>query len=155
MVNKVISHILNKRLSDFVNPSWRNEQAGFRTRRSCVDSVNTIRIIVEQSVECKRVQKNNPINMLASLYDGATCRIRHEQQLSDQIKVEEDVRQGCVLLPLLFNILLDVIMSRVSQSHRGITWGLQGNLCDPDYADEICLIANKGIGFQGMLNDLN
>ncbi|XP_075163054.1 uncharacterized protein LOC142235681 [Haematobia irritans] len=149
MVNKVISHILNKRLSDFVNPSLRNEQAGFRARRSCVDHVNTIRIIVEQSVEwrsplylsfidftkafdtirheallkaleCKRVPKKI-IRLIASLYDGATCRIRHEQQLSHQITVEIGVRQGCVLSPLLFNILLDVIMSRVSQSHRGIT----------------------------------
>ncbi|XP_075150630.1 uncharacterized protein LOC142224729 [Haematobia irritans] len=46
-------------------------------------------------------------------------------------------------------------MSRVSQSHRGITWGLQGNLCDLDYADDICLIAHKGTEIQGMLNDLN
>ncbi|XP_075157756.1 uncharacterized protein LOC142231022 [Haematobia irritans] len=102
-----------------------------------------------KALECKRVPKKI-IRLIASLYDGATCRIRHEQQLSDQITVEIGVRQGCVLSPLLFNILLDVIMSRVTQSHRGITWGLQGNLCDLDYADDICLIAHKGTEIQVM-----
>ncbi|XP_075160302.1 uncharacterized protein LOC142233305 [Haematobia irritans] len=76
MVNKVISHILNKRLSDFVNPSLRNEQAGFRARRSCVDHVNTIRIIVEQSVEWR-----SPLYLCFIDFTKAFDTIRHEALL--------------------------------------------------------------------------
>ncbi|XP_046805059.1 uncharacterized protein LOC111688096 [Lucilia cuprina] len=48
MVNKVIAHIINNRLSTTISQSLRNEQAGFRSGKSCVDQVNSLRIIVKQ-----------------------------------------------------------------------------------------------------------
>ena len=47
--NKVIANIRNKRLSKAI--LLRREQAGFRSNKSCDDKINSLRIIVEQSVE--------------------------------------------------------------------------------------------------------
>ena len=44
-----------------------------------------------------------------SLYDGAKTRVRVESAYSEEFKVNVDVHQGSVLLPLLLAIVLDVI----------------------------------------------
>ena len=49
VVNKVITNIINKRLSKAI--LLRREQSGFRSNKYCVDQVNSLKIIVEQSVE--------------------------------------------------------------------------------------------------------
>lgn len=51
MVNKILVHIINKGISDYILPRLSNELAGFRTHWSYVDQVNIMRIIVEQSVK--------------------------------------------------------------------------------------------------------
>lgn len=171
MVNKIIAHIITKRISDVVTPALRNEQAGFRPHKSCIDHVNSLRVITEQSVEwrsslylcfidfekafdtldhnviwsaliCKGVP-TKLISLIKSLYHQATCRILHERKLSKQISVGIGVRQGCVLSPLLFNIVLDTIMTKAMQDGRGIRWGLHGSLSDLDYADDICIMTHS------------
>lgn len=180
MVNKVIAQIINVRLSTALLPALRKEQAGFRAHKSCVDHVNSLRVIVEQSVEwrsplyltfidfekafdtlnhasiwnaleCKGVP-TKLIALIKGLYENATCRILHENQLSNKINICSGVRQGCVLSPLLFNCVLDVIMHRATRHRSGITWGLQGRLEDLDYADDICLLTHTFSDMQSKLS---
>ena len=61
------------------------------------------------------------------------------------------VKQGCVLSPLLFNITLDYVMSKVSKNSVDIRWGLCGKLTDLDYADDIRLLAHSTREKQKML----
>ncbi len=118
IINKIIAHVINKLLSDYISSRLRNEQAGFRAHRSCS---NTLWIIVEQSVdwrmllilcfiyfanafdtidhseifkilECRGVLRKL-INIIRALYDDASCRFRHQQQLSCQIRLEKGIRQ--------------------------------------------------------------
>jgi hypothetical protein len=49
--SKLHSRILLNRIKNVVEPRLRKEQAGFRHQRSCVDLINTLRIILEQSNE--------------------------------------------------------------------------------------------------------
>ncbi|XP_065356057.1 uncharacterized protein LOC135950441 [Calliphora vicina] len=49
-VYKVIATIINNRLHS-IEKSLRDEQAGFRLHRNCVDQANTLRVIIEQTVE--------------------------------------------------------------------------------------------------------
>lgn len=180
MINKVIAHILNKRLSTTLLPELRKEQAGFRAHKSCVDHVNSLRVIIEQSVEwrsplyltfidfekafdslnhsaiwnaleCKGVPAKL-IRLIKGLYTNATCRVLHEKLLSDKINIQSGVRQGCVLSPLLFNCVLDVVMNKATSHRRGITWGLQGRLEDLDYADDICLLTHTFSDMQSKLS---
>lgn len=182
MVNKVIAHILNKRISIALSPELRKEQAGFRPNHSCVDHINTLRIIIEQSIEmrtplyltfidfqkafdtlshnaiwtslrCKGVP-TKIINLIKAMYDDSYCRILHDGLTSQKIKVHTGVRQGCVLSPLLFNIVLDTIMIAATREPNGITWGFNSRLEDLDYADDICLLTHQQSTMQHKLNQV-
>ena len=49
--SKVFSRVLLNRLQDAVDCTLRDEQAGFRRRRSCTEQIFTLRNIIEQSLE--------------------------------------------------------------------------------------------------------
>ena len=48
---KVLNRVILDRMKDAVDQQLRDEQAGFRKNRSCVDQIATLRIIIEQSLE--------------------------------------------------------------------------------------------------------
>jgi hypothetical protein len=65
------------------------------------------------------------------------------------------VRQGCLLSPLLFLVVIDKVMRAVTaDSVRSITWKLTQTLEDLDYADEIHLLPHKFVHKQDKINDL-
>jgi hypothetical protein len=47
------------------------------------------------------------IQIIQILYNGFKCKISHEGRLSEFIEVRNGVRQGCILLPTLFLLILD------------------------------------------------
>lgn len=53
VIAKIIAKIILERVKNVIEDSLNNEQAGFRAGRSCADHINTLRIIIEQSVEYK------------------------------------------------------------------------------------------------------
>ena len=138
ILSKVLNRIILKRIKQAVEARLRKEQAGFREHRSCTDLINTLRIILEQSVEWqsplyttfidfeKAFDSLNQevmwkildgygipekiINLIRSSYDGYACRVIHEGSLSNPITIETGVKQGCVLSPTLFIVVLDSVM---------------------------------------------
>ena len=62
----------------------------------------------------------------------------HEGKFSDFIELRNGVRQGCILSPTLFLLILDRVMERVTGLRkRGIQWSMKERLED---ADNICLL---------------
>ncbi len=51
VASKVFCKIILTRMMEVLEKGIRWEQAGFRLGRSCVDQINTLRMIIEQSVE--------------------------------------------------------------------------------------------------------
>jgi hypothetical protein len=51
--------------------------------------------------------------IIKELYDGFKCKISREGKLSDFIEVRNGVRQGCILSPTLFLLILDRVMKTV------------------------------------------
>ena len=118
-----------------VDEVLRDEQAGLRKDRSCTNQIATLRIIVEQSIEWSsplyllfvNFQKafdsldreamwrilrhygipDKIINMLKVQYQGFTCQVLHGGAMTKPIVVKTGVRQGCLLSPLLFLMVLD------------------------------------------------
>lgn len=183
VASKIFSLTLLERLQDALEPHIRNEQAGFRPNKSCIDQINTLRMIIEQTVEWKsplyllfvdfekafdRVNRDviwkilhlngippKLINIIRSMYTNSTCKILHRGKTSNSIPVKSGVRQGCVLSPLLFLLTIDTVMRATNSSQRGIQWGLTSRLEDLDYADDLCLLAHTFIEIQRKLEDLN
>jgi len=51
VISKIFNKILLERIKNSLEIGLRKEQAGFRHNRSCIDQINTLRVIIEQSVE--------------------------------------------------------------------------------------------------------
>lgn len=58
-INKIISIIIHNRISTVLEPIIRKQQGAYRPNRSCIDNINTLRIINEQSAEF-----NTPLYLL-------------------------------------------------------------------------------------------
>ncbi|KAI5729125.1 hypothetical protein M8J77_025799 [Diaphorina citri] len=180
--SKVMMRIILNRIKTVVDKKLRREQHGFRAERSCIDLINTLRLIVEQSTEYQtqlfltfvdferafdsisREAMWNALksfgvpqkitNLIKSMYNGYQCQVLHEGQLSGPFNVEIGTRQGCLLSPLIFLLVLDKIMTKVTRIKRGIQWGLINRLEDIDFADDICLLSQNLKDMKDKIEDL-
>ena len=76
-------------------------------------------------------------------------------QLGDWFEIITGVRQGCLLSPLLFIIVMDWILKQaVDNDNCGIHW-LEGHrLADLDFADDIALFDETWRGMQQLTNKI-
>ena len=168
---KVFCRVLLHRMKASIERLLREEQAGFRSGRSCVDQIFVLRTIIEQSLEWNSPLYINfidfekafdsvhhatlwnilrsygfpskVINILSSMYANNRCCVRHGGQHSDWFRVKSGVRQGCVISPLLFNIVMDWVMRKAtSERPRGISWNAFSHLEDEDFADDVALLSH-------------
>lgn len=65
--------VILERMVIHIDEKLRREQAGFRANRSCVDQINTLRIIIEQSLEMR-----SPLYTLFVDYEKAFDSISRE-----------------------------------------------------------------------------
>ena len=180
---KVFNRILLERIKTTVGPLLRDEQAGFRQNRSCVDQIATLRIIVEQSLEWNSslyinfvdyekafdsVDRNTLwkllrhygvptklVNLIKNTYEGMSCRVVHEGQLTDSFGVKTGVRQGCLLSPFLFLLVIDWIMKNSTADRKnGIQWTLFDQLEDLDFADDLALLSQNHQQMQDKTTEL-
>jgi hypothetical protein len=129
-------------VKDSVEVRLRKEQAGFWKQRSCVDLINTLRIILEQSAEWqtslyltfidsekafdslnRRVMwktlseygiPQKILNLIKEMYEGFRCKVLHEGILTENFIINTGVRQGCILSPIISLLVLDRIMRKTS-----------------------------------------
>lgn len=179
---KILCKVLLNRFEEKVDATLRNAQAGFRPGRSCIDQINTLRIIIEQInefqgnlhmvfIDFKKAfdmlhhqniwnameRKGIPtklINLIKAQYTNFKCRVIHKGFLSQPISCHSGVRQGCILSPLLFLMVLDeVLTDSVEGKRTGIQWSIRSNdhLEDLDFADDIGLMSQKRSDMQTKL----
>ena len=181
--SKIFNRVILNRIMSPLVQQLRKEQAGFMPGKSCIDQINTLRIIIEQSAEFNsplyvlfidyekafdKIDRSmlwillanygvpaKIIQLIKTQYDQFTCRVSHAGMLSDPIETICGVRQGCLLSPLLFLVVIDHVMVTVTQGKpRGIQWGLTGRLEDLDYADDQALLSHTREEMQDKLLDL-
>lgn len=168
--SKILARIILERLKIIVDGKLREEQAGFRQGKSCTDQIAALRIIVEQSIEWQTSLYVNFIDfekafdsvdrqilwkllrhygiptkitkLIQSFYGDMTCQVIHNRDLTQPFKVETGVRQGCLLSPLIFLLVIDWVMKETTKLPRGIQWTLHKKLEDLDFADDIGLLSN-------------
>ena len=84
------------------------------------------------------------VNLIEKLYDGTSCRVLNDGELTDSFEIRTGVRQGCLLSPFLFILALDWIMKESTRGNRnGIQWTLWTQLDDLDFADDIALLSHN------------
>ncbi|XP_063904726.1 uncharacterized protein LOC135123778 [Zophobas morio] len=153
--NKILAHIINQRIKQKIDNTLRQEQAGFRRGRSCIDQIATMRMIIEETIERNanlilvfvdfekafdRIKRGTMwkilkqkgisekmISLIKMMYRNATCQVEHHGYLTNKIKIKKGVKQG----PL----------------HNK-------KLADLDYADDICLMSSNEKDIKRMLGKL-
>ena len=66
--------------------------------------------------------------------------------MTEPIEVKTGVRQGCLLSPVLFLVVLDWVSKNVyvyEGKRLGLQWTLTQRLEDLDYADDLCLLTHR------------
>nr|KAG5690574.1 hypothetical protein BaRGS_009236 [Batillaria attramentaria] len=178
---KVLTRIILERPKTALDKTLREEQAGFRNDRSCTDHIATMRIIIEQSLEWQTplystfvdFQKAFDsvdreviwklmshygfppkfVNIIRQLYEDATCKVIHDGKLTEPFTVRTGVRQGCILSPTIFLMVVDWVMRQATDGRRtGIQWTFSKQLEDLDFADDIALLSHKQQDAQEKLN---
>jgi len=81
-------------------------------------------------------------------YERFECGVILKEGVSDFFEVQTGVRQGCILSPLLFLILIDYVARIANEGSRGgVQWGISSGrveyLDDLDYADDLSWHALK------------
>ena len=181
---KVLSRIILERLKAAVEPEFREEQAGFRSQRSCADQIATLRIIVEQSNEWNASLYVNFVDfekafdsldrdtlwklmrhfgipdkivrLTRGMYQDMKCKVLVKGKLTDAFGVSTGVRQGCLLSPFLFLLAVDWLMKETTKGHRdGIQWSLFHQLEDLDFADDLALLSHSHTQMQNKTTRLN
>ena len=180
---KVLSSVLLYRLRDAVDERLRENQAGFRKSRSCCEQIFTIRNIIEQCVEFQQEVHINfvdfkkafdsvhrdslwkivatygiPerfINIMKDVYRNSSCCVKMQEGNTEYFNIETGVRQGCILSPFLFTLVIDFIMRKaVDGSGHGIRWQQDLVLADLDFADDIALMSESGHSLQELTHNL-
>ena len=79
-----------------------------------------------------------------------------KDKLSELFEVHSGVRQGCILSPLLFLLVVGDVINAILLSHRnkGLRWKMNHFLQHLDYADDICLLCHKIADIQNMIPSL-
>ena len=181
---KVFNRIILNKLKDIVDPKLRDNQAGFRKNRSCVDQITTLRLIVEQSLEWNssfyinfidyekafdsvdrdmlwKIMRHYGIpekivNLVRSLYVGTNCQVSHDGQLSEPFQINTGVRQGCLLSPFLFTLAVDWILKESTKGKKcEVQWTPWIQLEDLDFADDLSLMSHTKHQMQSKTDTLD
>lgn len=183
--SKLMARIVLERIKERINSTLKKHQTGFRSGHSCVDNINTLRIIIEQSTELNsplhlmfvdfekafdRVKQEyiwkslnrrgipeKIVAIIKASYENARSYVLHCGQLTEPFEVQQGVRQGCILSPILFlTVVDDVMTTAVGENERnGIQWHTFKRLSHLDYADDVCLMAHSSSALNEMCQALH
>ena len=140
VVGKVVARVIQARLQKLAEEELPESQCGFREGRGCSDMIFTIHQLVEKSIEhqskqfiifvdlknaydtvqraalwCTLKKLGVPdliIDTMWSLHEGMKVQVRVNGEMSKKINVENGLRQGCTLTPVLFNLYACLVVER-------------------------------------------
>lgn len=167
--SKILLHIINFRLRNYLDWQIPQEQAGFVKGKGTREQILNIRQLIEKAYEFDTpiiicfIDYNKAfdcvnwdglwtiltelgvprhlITLIQSLYHSHQGLVKVDKTLSKPFKFRKGVRQGCILSPILFNIYGEYIMRKVCDNwHGGISvGGVKVN--NLRYADDTTLFA--------------
>ena len=147
------------------------ERAGFRAGRSTTEQIFNLRILCEKYFQHQQnlyhvfidfkkafdrilhaalwatMKKynisTNFIRVIKNLYDKATSAVLFNSSIEDWFRKTVGVRQGCLLVPIFFNVFLERIMTDSFEDHEG-TVSIGGRaITNLRFADDVNSLAGE------------
>ena len=138
VVGKVVATILQKRLQVSAEQELPESQCGFRKGRSCTDMIFVFCQLMEKSwehraktfstfIDLKKAYDSVPrrgmwlalkklgvpeksVNLIRAFHTNMEAKIRLDGELLQDINVENGLRQGCCMAPILFNLYTTLVI---------------------------------------------
>ena len=175
--SKILLKIIAGRMKNKLKEEIADEQMGFRPGLGTRNQILNLKMVIEKNRERGKdlflcfidytkafdmvghdvlwrnmIEMGFPTHivlMLKSLYDQQRAAVRTAYGLTDWFKIEQGVRQGCILSPHLFNIYSETIMRNALDNFEGdVTIG--GHRVTN--ADDVVLIAGTMEELQKLVN---
>ena len=140
---KLLLLIILKRITNKIHVNVGPEQAGFRKDSGTREGIFNLRLITgkylemqkdiyacfidyskafdtikhQELLQCLKTTdiEENDIALIANLYWQQKTIVKINNDISEPLKIEKGVRQGCVLSPALFNPYTDIIFRNIDQ----------------------------------------
>ena len=137
VVGKFFARIIQDRLQSIAEEVLPDSRCGFRKGRGCVDMIHIARQLIETSaghdsesyflfVDLQKADDSIPrtglwlvverlgvspvmLSLIRSLHDSTEVRVRFSGEFTDGINVTDGLRQGCTLVPTLFNLHVSAV----------------------------------------------
>ena len=166
----VSTAVLNRRLHNWIetNQILAEEQAGFRRERSTTDQIfilteivvarrpkKTFVAFIDIAKAYDRVWRNGLWHkllqsgirgkmwrILKNIYNQVESSVLLGQGLTDFFTIEVGLRQGCLLSPILFDLLLNDLVKELNSLKKGVKVG-HHKISILLFADDIALIADS------------
>ena len=182
---KLMASVILQRIKARTEEILTEEQAGFRPGRSTIDQLFSLRLLTQYYFEHGKdlyicfvdFQKafdsvwrrglwqvmrhlgydRKIIRLLESMYrnTSSSVRVGTKGELTNWFETLVGVLQGCVLSPLLFNIMLEVVMA-LALDNKEIGATVSGFLCSNlRFADDIALLSEAADDLQSQITDLH
>jgi hypothetical protein len=85
-------------------------------------------------------------------YQHMQAQIQISTELSSMFQIDFGVQQGCILSPVLFNFMIDWIMTRAMANFSGIEVSPNFVTTNLDYSYDICWLAESHSKAKSMLS---
>ncbi|XP_065182367.1 uncharacterized protein LOC135813077 [Sycon ciliatum] len=154
VVGKLVARVVQNRLQVLAEDELPESQCGFRRNRGCADAIFSVRQLVEKSyehrsklfcvfVDLPKAYDSVPrealwqallrlgvppqaVTLVKSFHTDMLASVRVAGGCTDPISVQNGLRQGCVMAPVLFNLYFGLVMERWRSvlRERGIESGV-------------------------------
>ena len=183
----MFTNIINNRLTKWSeeNGIINDAQAGFRKGRSTTDHIFTLHAAVEKhllknsklyvafidlkkaydtvnrsvlwSILIRHGMKGRMIRMLKAVYSTVQACVLCNEGASDFFECVQGLKQGCVMSPILFSLLINELANDIiARGRHGVSLGsTEIELFLLLFADDLTLMSSTIVGLQNQLNVLS
>ena len=184
ILSKVFTHIINSRLTRWTesNSVLNDAQAGFRKGRSTIDHMFTLYADIEKHllkntklyvafIDFRKAYdtvnrdilwifrsgvRGKMLRVIRGIYATVQACVMSKLGLSDFFECFQGLKQGCILSPILFSMLINELANEILEKGKhGVSLGpAEIELFLLLFADDLTLLSSTVIGLQNQLNVL-